>query len=258
MNIDSIFFNGHEISFEIVKSENGNNKIRVLSDRTARILSVEYDKFGKMVHSIEKGAKGTSFETKAILGGIATKETGPMTFENNKIGVFERYEKRGIGGNVLKTISKFDNGLEVEEEINSFGVNNSSYMKKVNGMTVFSMTRTNDGIILTRYDREGNKLKDYSYDKDGKPICSNSINFPGVPGYEALESIDMNNPYMFADLIQNDFIQDIGVPREMRSMVQNVEQTRYKEMPIVGAAKSVISEKSRIMVDKKPTNWDER
>ena len=214
MSMDTIFFNGHEISFEITKSENGNNKIRALSDRTARILSVELDKFGKLVHSIEKGLKGTSFERKTILGGIATKETGPMTFENNKVGTFERYEKKcGIGGRTLKNISKFDSGLEVEEEINSFGGNNSSYMKKVNGVPAFSMTRTNEGIVLTRYDREGNKLNDYAYDKNGKPVDGNGINFPGIPGYETLDRIDMNNPYMFADLIQNDFIQDIGIPK---------------------------------------------
>ena len=109
MSIDTILFNGHEISFEITKSENGNNQIRALSDRTARILFVELDKFGKLVHSIEKGLKRTSLETKAILGGIATKETGPMTFENNKVGTFERYERKcGIGGRALKNISKFE------------------------------------------------------------------------------------------------------------------------------------------------------
>ena len=49
-----------------------------ICDRTARILSVELNKRGKLVHSIEKGAKGTLLETKAILGGVATRKVGPM------------------------------------------------------------------------------------------------------------------------------------------------------------------------------------
>ena len=258
MSMDTIFFNGHEISFEIIKGENDNNKISALSDRTARIPFVELDKFGKLVHSIEKGAKGTSLERKAILGGIATKETGPMTFENNNVCTFERYEKRGKFGEwAMKNVSKYESELQVEEEINSFPGNNSTYMKKVNGVPAFSMTRTNDGVVLTRYDREGNKLKEYSYDKNGKPVGGYGINFPGVPGYETLDSIDMNNPYMFEDLIQNDFVQDIGIPMEMRNIVRNTEQIRYKEMPMVREAKSVINEKSKTMGNRKPKNLDE-
>ncbi len=61
-------------------------------------------------------------------------------------------------------------------------------------------------------------------------------------GYESLDSIDMNNPYLIADLIQNDFIQDIGIPRDMRNIVQNAEMTRYKEMPTVRDAMDVINE----------------
>ena len=257
MSMDAILVNGHEISFEIIKGEDGNNKIRALSDRTARILTVELDKFGRLVHSIEKGAKGTSLEKKAILGGVAMKETGPLTFENNRIGTFERYEQNGIAGRVVKNILNFDNGLEVEET-NSLVGNNSNYIKKVNGVTAFSMTLTSDGIVLTRYDKEGNKLRDYSYDKNGKPIGDYVINFPGVPGYETVDSIDMNDSYMFADLILNDFVQDIGIPREMRNVVQNAEQTRYKELAIVREAMRVINENSRTMMDMKTTNWDER
>ena len=258
MSIDAISCNGHEISFEIIKGENGNNEINALSDRTIIILSVELNKFGKLVHSVEKGAKRTSLEMKPILGGVAKKERGPITFENNKVGTFERYEQNGLKERMVKTVSKFDNELEVEETFSSVG-NSSSYMKKVNGILAVSISKTDNGIVLTRYDREGNKLKDYPYDRNGKPIGDNVTNFPGVPGYESIDSIDMSEPeYIVADLTQNDFVKDIGIPKDMRNVVQNAEQIRYKEMPMVRAAKNVINEKAKTMMDRKPISRDER
>ena len=108
MNIDSIEVGGHTISFEIRSNEKGNKEIWAICDRTARILSVELNKHGKLVHSIEKGAKGTLFETKAILGGVATREEGPMNFEGKKVGTFEHHEiKDGFGRISTKNISKF-------------------------------------------------------------------------------------------------------------------------------------------------------
>ncbi len=256
MNIDSIEVGGHTISFEIRSNEKGNKEIWAICDRTARILSVELNKRGKLVHSIEKGAKGTLFETKAILGGVATREEGPMNFEGKKVGTFEHHEiKDGFGRISTKNISKFNNDLEVEEEINPIGVNEVSYIKKVNGIPCFSMKQTNEGVVLTRYDRDGNMLADYSYDKNGKTI---GRVFPGVPGYETLDNIDMSNPYMFPDLIQNDFIQDIGIPYDMRNMVQDVEKTRYKETPMVSKAKSIINEKSKTIAGDKQQAIDER
>ncbi len=208
-----------------------------------------------MVHSIEKGAKGTLFETKAILGGVATREVGPMNFEGEKVGTFERHEIRdGFGRISSKSISKFNNDLEVEEEINPTGVNEVSYIKKVNGVPCFSMKQTNESIVLTRYDREGNRLLDYLY-KNGKPV---GRAFPAVYGYETLDNIDMSNPYMFPDLIQNDFIQDIGIPYDMRNMVQNAEKTKYKETPMVSKAKSVVNEKSKTIAGEKQQDIDER
>lgn len=256
MNIDSIVVGGHEISFKINSNEKGNKEISAICDRTARILLAELNKHGKLVHSIEKGAKGTLFETKAILGGLATREVGSMNFEGEKVGTFERHEIRdGFGRILSKNISKFNNDLKVEEEINPTGVNEECYIKKVNDIPCFSMKQTDEGVVLTRYDREGNVLADYSYDKNGKPI---GRVFPGVPGYETLDNIDMSNPYMFADLIQNDFIQDIGIPYDMRNMVQNAEKTRYKETPMVSKAKSVINEKSKIITNEKQQDIDER
>ena len=52
----------------------------------------------------------------------------------------------------------------------------------------------------------------------------------------------MNNPYCLADLTQNDFIQDIGIPKDMRNIVQNIEMTRYEEMPAVRDGMNTINE----------------
>lgn len=258
-NIDAIYSNGHEVSFEVLENSEGNSLIKVFSDRTAKILTVEIDKLGKLVHSLEKGLKGTTLETKNVLNVHATKETGPLKCGNDKVGTFERYEQKGkFGGHVIKNVSNFGDDLQVEEEIKTLNENETNYTKTVNGVTAFSMTKTSDGIVLTRYDRAGNVLKTYSYDKNGKPIGNEKMNFPAVPGYEPLNSIDMNNPYVFEDLMQNDFIQDIGIPIEMRETVKNVEQTRYKEMPMVRDAKVVINQMNRTRILNKCKEGNER
>ena len=109
--------------------------------------------------------------------------------------------------------------------------------------------------MLTRYDREENILADYSYDKSGNPIDQA---FPAVSGYETIDNIDISNPYMLSDLLLNDFIQDIGIPYDMRNMVQDVEKTRYKETPMVSKAKSIINEKSKTIAGDKQQAIDER
>ncbi len=248
-NIDLMLVRGHEISFEIVDNEKGNSEITAISDSTARILWLELNRAGKVIHSNEKGANGTRLEKKVILGGTATKETGYLNYKNTKVGKFEIQNIRGLEGKKVKEISRFDNGLEVEEEMNSFGGNNQNYMKKVNGIPAFSMRRTDDGITLTRYDRVGNKLEDFYYDKYGMPVDRNGINFPGVYGYETLDSIDMDNEYVLADLVLNDFVQDIGIPIDMRDMVRETEQTRYKETPVVSIVKENIMENIRTIGD---------
>ena len=111
------------------------------------------------------------------------------------------------------------------------------------------------GVVLTRYDREENILADYSYDKSGNPIDQA---FPAVSGYETIDNIDISNPYMLSDLLLNDFIQDIGIPYDMRNMVQDVEKTRYKETPMVSKAKSVVNEKSKTIAGEKQQDIDER
>ncbi len=181
-NLDTIFSNGHQISFEITEGENGSKQINAILDRTVKIISAEISKLGEILYSNKKGLKGTRIQEKKIIGGVATKETGPINSGKEKVGMFERYQtKSGNDNEVIKNVLSFDNGLKIEEENTFRGENNQSYTKKVNGITAFSMVKTKDGIVLTRYDREGNKLIDFSYDKNGRPIGNNATNFPGVP-----------------------------------------------------------------------------
>ncbi len=235
-------------------------------------------KNGKVVKEFEKGQFGSERTFEASYDGnnyntVEVKKTSIFGKDDNGLDLYDdkniigkreatkttvcRQDKNGAKykKDTYTRVSKYDDSTIFEAETNWINIESKmgnqcevSWVEKINGKPIISVLQKNGITTLTRYTPDGEELRSFRYDSEGKPMDKMKIPtrdangkygyieqpycFPGGVGnigYENLESIDFSDPQWLGNIMTSDFVNDLNPKKDKEVNVAFLSTQYVKE-----------------------------